>query len=261
MRINRLITKICTMLFVITFIMPIPKTYAQDSTEIEIDESFDPFADYNEYEQQTEEEEDINFLRNGRYLTLAFIAGYRGFIGGGLAQAYRGNLSYGAEFNYFFNLQLAAGLSYTMGDHNVGFNSYTNEALTTVSRSYNGTVSIHAIDLHVKYYFNTDNVTKGLADLNPYGVLGTSFNIRSYSLDNVLTDSADEVWGFKFGGGIEIPILRNRSYVGFQGVYRYVQFPDENKRGIDQGGAQPFPIYPRLDGDFFDISVILGLNF
>lgn len=255
--------KLSTMLFVIFTMTTTPfyKAFAQEPTQTEVDESFDPFADYNEYEQQSDEEEDINFLRNGRYLTLAFIAGYRSFLLGGFTQAYTGNLTYGAEFNYFFNMQLALGLAYTMSDHNVSFKSYTDPGLTSVSKSYNGSVSMNVIDFHMKYYFNTDNVTKGLADLNPYGIVGTSYVIRSYSLDQILSDSPNTVWGAKFGAGLEIPLLKHRAYMGFQATYRYVQFPDENISTIDENNPQPNPISPRLNGDMYDLTVLLGLNF
>ena len=45
------------------------------------DDSYDPFADYSEFEQSSDEEEDINFFRNGRLFTLGFIGGYRGWTG------------------------------------------------------------------------------------------------------------------------------------------------------------------------------------
>lgn len=38
----------------------------------DIDEAFDPFSDYSEMEQDAEEEADINFFKNGRFLTLGF---------------------------------------------------------------------------------------------------------------------------------------------------------------------------------------------
>ena len=268
MRINPRLTNLSTMLFVIIFVMltvfiPGFKAVAQEPTQSEVDESFDPFADYSEYEQESEEEEDINFLRNGRFLTIAFLGGYRSFLGGGFTQAYKGNLLYGAEFSYFFNLQLAMGLAYTNSDHNVGFSSYKNETFTSVKENYNGTVNIQAIDFHIKYYFNTDNVTKGLADLNPYGLLGTSYNIRTYSLDKNLVSEPDQVFGFKFGAGIEIPILKRKGYMGLQANYRYVQFPDENKGYISEceGPGCSFPVRPRLDGDIYELLVLIGLNF
>jgi hypothetical protein len=250
--------------FIILFIIPIHFATAQ-TTSTDVDESFDPFADYNEFEQQTEEEADINFLRNGRYLTLAFITGYRGYIGGGFSQAYTGNIDYGAEFTYFFDMQIAASLSYITGDHAVAFQSYNDPDFTSISRPYTGSVNIQMLDFHIKYYFNTDNVTKGLADLNPYGLIGTGYYVRSYSLNENLGLDPDKVVGFKLAAGIEIPLLRRRAYLGLQSTYRYVQFPDENNGFIDESGDTSTealkPVQPRLNGDIFEINVILGMNF
>lgn len=268
MTINRPLFNLTSMNFVIFIfslflIIPIHKSQAQEPTQTEVDESFDPFADYNEYDQDSEEEEDINFLRNGRYLTLAFTTGYRGFTGGGFASAYTGSFNYGAEFNYFFNMQLAMGLSYILSTHAVRFQSFSDPKFTALSKNYNGSVGIQTIDFHAKYYFNTDNVTKGLADLNPYGVFGTSYNIRTYSLDEVLGAAPDNVWGFKLGAGLEIPLLKHKAYLGFQAAYRYVQFPDENKEVISEGPSASDDkfVKPKLDGDIYDLSVLLGLNF
>lgn len=252
----------CAKILIIVLVLSakMPLVFAQT----EADESFDPFADYNEFEQQTEEEADINFLRNGRYLTLAFVTGYRGFIGGGFKDAYRGSINYGAEFNYFFDMQLSGGLSYVISDHAVGFKSYIDDSLKTVSNNYTGNVNIQVIDFHMKYYFNSDNVTKGLADLNPYTIVGTGYYVRTYSLNQSLAADPDRVVGFKIGTGIEIPLMRRQAYFGTQVTYRYVQFPDENKSFIDEAAGDPTgfrPISPRLDGDIFDINLMVGLNF
>ena len=34
------------------------------------EESFDPFSDYSEFDESSDEEADINFFRNGRFLTV-----------------------------------------------------------------------------------------------------------------------------------------------------------------------------------------------
>lgn len=249
-------------LFLFTLSFAFNSAQAQ-TTSTDVDESFDPFADYNEFEQQTEEEADINFLRNGRYLTLAFVTGYRGFTGG-FAQAYKGNIDYGIEFSYFFDMQIAGSLAYATGDHSVSFQSYTDQNFSVVSQDYTGSVNIQTIDFHLKYYFNTDNVTKGLADLNPYALVGVGYHIRTYNLSQNLGQEPDRVVGFKGAAGIEIPLLKRRAYLGLQGTYRYVQFPDENNFFIDEGGDNaPLlrPVKPRLDGDIFELNVILGMNF
>lgn len=235
----------------------------EEPTRTNIDESFDPFTDYNEYDQQTDEEQEINFLKNGRYLTIALVTGYRGFIAGGFSQAYTGNIDYGAEFSYFFNMQSAVTLSYLYGDHNVNFKSYSDPNFVSAPKAYSGSVNIQVADLLFKYYINTDNVTKGLADLNPYLVGGGSYFIRTYRLDQIAEVDPDRVWGLKLGAGIEIPILKRDAYLGIQAAYRYVQFPDENKGFIKEGEDQSDMRYinPRLNGDIFDINFMLGFSF
>ena len=232
----------------------------------DVDESFDPFSDYNEFEQDAEEEADINFFKNGRFLSLGLQLGYRGFAGGGFSEAYTPNIIYGFQFTYFFDLQLATSLGFSLGDHNVQFQSFSDAALTTVSQTYTGNVNIQTLDVNFKYYFNTENVTKGLADLNPYVIVGFGYYRRTYNLSNELAPNPDNVPGFKTGLGLEIPLLRRRAYLGIQGSYHFVQFPDENKRFIEEGsggvaGPEARPVSPRLDGDIFDISAIIGVNF
>ena len=247
--------KLISLFFLVLFIsLNHSQCKAQTS---DVDEAFDPFSDYNEFEQDADEEADINFFKNGRYLTLGLQLGYRGFTGGGFTQAYTPSAAYGVQFSYFFDVQIAASLGFSLGDHNVQFNSLT--------KLYEGSVNIQTIDVNAKYYFNTENVTKGLADLNPYIIVGAGSYKRTYNLSNVLNVTPDNVIGFKAGLGIEIPLLRHRAYLGLQGTYHYVQFPDENKHFIEEtdGTGQPVfsPISPFLDGDIFDMSVIIGVNF
>lgn len=239
--------------------------YSQQQQTNDVDEAFDPFSDYNEFEQDAEEEADINFFRNGRYLTLAFAVGYRGFTEG-FAQAYTPSPIYGVEFSYFFDLQVAATISYSIGDHALQFTSFNDRALTDISTRYTGTVNIQTIDLSLRYYFNTENVTRGLADLNPYVIGGAGQYVRTYNISQQLAVDADHVIGFKAGAGIEIPLLRHRAYLGLQATYHYVQFPDENNDAIEEeksGQATPAhsPVSPRLNGDIYDITTLLGINF
>ena len=46
---------------------------AQNKGSGEDDDSYDPFADYSEFEEDSQEEADIHFFRNGRFFTLGFI--------------------------------------------------------------------------------------------------------------------------------------------------------------------------------------------
>ncbi|MBY0553492.1 hypothetical protein K2P97_03115 [bacterium] len=237
-------------------------SYAQTT---DVDEGFDPFSDYNEVEQSAEEEADINFFKNGRFLTLGLLIGYRGFTDG-FSQGYSSAVSWGVQFSYFFDLQLATSLSYSVSDSSVDFFSYNDANFTSISTHYTGNVNIQTFDLNAKYYFNTENVTRGLADLNPYVLVGIGLFTRTYSLSSSFALEPDKPVGFKIGSGIEIPLMRRRAYLGLQAAYHYVSFPDENNDRIEEiksGSPTPVlsPIRPRLNGDMYDFTTTIGVNF
>src|ERR1035437_7876708 len=50
--------------------------------QFDADDTYDPFADYSEFDEAQEEEADINFFRHGRFVTIGFIGGLRGFTQG-----------------------------------------------------------------------------------------------------------------------------------------------------------------------------------
>ncbi len=238
-------------------------SFAQSSTDI--DENFDPFSDYNEDEQSAEEEADINFFKNGRFLTVGVLAGYRGYTEG-FSQGYSPALAFGVQFSYFFDLQTALSLSYGIADSPVDFYSYNDLNFSSVSEHYTGTVNIQSFHLNAKYYFNTENVTKGLAELNPYLLVGVGQYTRTYNLSKVLAINPDRPIGFCLATGIEIPIMRHRAYFGLQATYHYVQFPDENNEFIEEdkaGFPEPVlsPVRPRLNGYIYEIHSSIGFNF
>ena len=249
-------------IFLFTFLISLlhQHVFAQGA---EVDEGFDPFSDYNETEQSVEEEADINFFKNGRFLTLGLMIGYRGYTDG-FSQGYSASPSWGFQFSYFFDLQLATSLSYSISDSSVNFNSYNDAAFTSVSEHYKGTVNIQTFDLNMKYYFNTENVTRGLAELNPYMLVGVGQFIRTYNLSKSLALNPDRPIGFKLATGIEIPLMRHRAYLGLQLTYHYVQFPDENNDSIEEDKTPVpvlSPVRPRLNGDIYELNTIIGVNF
>jgi hypothetical protein len=182
----------------------------------------------------------------------------------GFSQGYSASPSWGFQFSYFFDLQLATSLSYSISDSSVNFNSYNDAAFTSVSEHYTGTVNIQTFDLNMKYYFNTENVTRGLAELNPYMLVGVGQFIRTYNLSKSLALNPDRPIGFKLATGIEIPLMRHRAYLGLQLTYHYVQFPDENNDSIEEDKTPApvlSPVRPRLNGDIYELNTIIGVNF
>ena len=135
-----------------------------------------------------------------------------------------------------------------------------------MSEVYTGTVNIQNLNLNVKYYFNTENVICGLAELNFYMLFGVGLYIRTYNLAKALNLQPDKPVGFTLAGGIEIPLMRHQSYFGLQAAYHFVQFPDENNDRIEEiktGIPDPVlsPVRPRLNGDIYEITTIIGINF
>ena len=220
------------------------KAFAQTDPE----EAYDPFSDYSEFDEASDEEADINFFRNGRFLTVGLAVGPQTFTDG-MAKAYGDGPAMGLYISYFFDLRLAMSLGLMAADHNV--------KIKTTVPLYTGTVSFNEVNFHLKYYFNTQNVQKGLADLNPYMMGGLSQVTRSYSIAELLTRSKETLTSTDLGIGIEIPLLRRKAYLGIQSLYHMISFTDENKatvNGVD-------PLLYKLNGDYINTQFILGLNF
>ncbi len=213
------------------------------------DETYDPFADYSEFEESAEEEADINFFRNGRFFTLGFIGGYRGFTET-MGQIQKPAASFGLFLSYFFDLRFAMQLGFLTSDHQLSFQPATGSAVQ-------GNVAITDISLNLKYYLNTQNVTRGLAKLNPYFLAGFSQVYRTTTVTNYTAYSKEGAMGFNLGAGIEIPLMRNM-YFGGQGAYQLVTFANESAQ-IVLDDQTPTGLYNK--GDILTLSLILGLNF
>jgi hypothetical protein len=215
----------------------------------EADDTYDPFADYSEFEESAEEEADINFFRNGRFFTLGFQGGYRDFTET-MGQLQSGAPAYGLFISYFFDLRFALQLGFLTGDHDLTFTAPNGS-------SVRGSVALTSIALNLKYYLNTQNVTRGLAKLNPYLLGGFS---QVYRTTTVVGESAfgkEGAMGFDLGAGIEIPMMRNM-YFGSQAAFQLVSFQNENSE-IILAGNTPTGLYNK--GDVLTLTLILGLNF
>lgn len=240
------------------FIIP-NKTYAQSDhkayllAQTDPDEAYDPFTDYSEFDEESDEEADINFFRNGRFFTMGLAGGTRGFTGN-MSEIYQTSATFGLFITYFFDLRLAMSMGFQTGDHAVLFT--TNDG----ARSYTGNVSISSMSFDLKYYMSTQNVTRGLADLNPYILGGMGQYYRTYTLADLDGYSRDSTMGFNIGAGLEIPIMRKKSFLGLQGTYHYVEFSDENKLGVSTDGGME-QLDKNIAGDSFDFLLIIGMNF
>lgn len=221
--------------------------------ENDIDDTYDPFSDYSEFDEASDEEADINFFRNGRFFTVGMNVGMRGFTGN-LNKIYSSAPTFGLFLTYFFDLRLAMELGFQTGDHN-----FEVVHPSIAAESLRGNVSLTFLNVNLKYYFNTQNVTRGLADVNPYLTGGFSQVYRTYTIEGGDVSSREATVGVNTGLGVEIPIMRRKAFVGLQGVYRYVNFKDENTVLVNSESGNSYGITPK--GDSFDAIALLGLSF
>ena len=218
--------------------------------QYEGDDVYDPFADYSEFEENSQEEADIHFFKNGRFFNAAFMLGWEQFTGE-MGNHLAPNINPGLYLAYFFNLRFALQLSYTWAEHRLEIDTPTTNPII-------GNVTYSAWAFHLKYYFNTQNVTRGLAALNPYVIGGFAQNYRTFALNNVPVIAKDDATSFDVGFGIEIPISDNQMYLGTQIIYGAVNFPTENQEfQDDQGNATGV----FLEGDKVNAHFFLGINF
>lgn len=218
--------------------------------QFDADETYDPFADYSEFDESQDEEADINFFRNGRFVTLGFLGGIRGFTGAGFSKIYQPAPSFGLFLSYFFDLRFALQFSFTTSDHNF--------RVSSANQTASGTVSLTTFGLDLKYYINTQNVTKGLARFNPYFIGGFNRFNRTGTLAGVQGFGRDDAFAFDLGAGIELPMMRNKMFFGVQGMYQIVSFRDENTE-IEFSNGDRTGVYP--NGDTYTALAILGVNF
>jgi len=214
------------------------------------DDSYDPFADYSEFDEAVDEEEDLNFFRNGRLLTLGFLGGLRTWTGS-LGKNYSSDMSFGLFLCYFFDLRFALQFGFLTSDHvlAVSGSGYT---------PIRGNVNITDLGANLKYYFNTQNVTRGLADLNPYLLGGFSQIYRTTTVSGETGFGKDQAFAFNIGAGIEIPAMRNKLFFGAQAMFQYVMFSNESNVVVD---TDEIPTGVTLNGDSFTVLGVLGVNF
>jgi hypothetical protein len=218
--------------------------------QFDADDTYDPFADYSEFDEAQEEESDINFFRHGRFVSIGLLGGERAFTSE-LATIEAPAFSYGLFLAYFFDLRFALQFSFNTSDHGFSVTSVHNQVAT-------GTVNLTDFSVDLKYYLNTQNVTKGLASFNPYLIAGFSRVQRTTTVNGVYGYGQEGAMAFEGGLGIEFPIMHNRLFIGAQGLYQLINFPDRNTEIVftnnDHTGVSP-------NGDSYTLLGIIGVNF
>ena len=223
---------------------PLLLAFSQDGTGI-----YDPFADYSEFDENSEEEADLNFFRNGRLFTTGIILGYQGFTEN-MANIYEPAPMFGFYLSYFFDLRFALQLSISSSSNDINFNA--------LGKRIVGSSTLGGYGLSLKYFINTQNITRGLAQFNPYFTCGITQVVLSTKISSDTAVANDNGFGAEMGGGIEFPIMHGSTYIGFQATYKLITFKEiEGSEIVTQQGATG--IIPR--GDLFNLVAVFGVNF
>ncbi|MEZ4872784.1 MAG: outer membrane beta-barrel protein [Bdellovibrionales bacterium] len=235
-------------LFILSFSLFLVHLPLSVKAQSEMEDVYDPFSDFSEFDESADQEADINFFKNGRLFNLGLLVGQRAYTEG-LAQVYNPGVGVGFFLTYFFDLRFALQFSYlsSQGDYRVRSASYLSQ----------GSSELTTYAINFKYYFNTQNVTRGLAQLNPYVIFGFSNHQRILSSSGNLNIGKDNAQGFDIGAGIEIPLLRNKMFIGLQIAYHVINFRDESTEITiqdEQTGKYG-------SGDSYSTLAVVGTNF
>ena len=203
-----------------------PQTLAESlPTPLVVQEDFfDPFSDYAEFDETGDEEADLHFFHNGRMLSLGLMMGGRLFTQT-MGTLYKVGAGGGLYLNFFVNMRTAFEMEYFYSGHRVEIpiqEGTTNDKIENIT----GSLRTNHFSGNFKYYLNTQNVTRGLAAVNPYALLGLGYTSLSLQLSQSIENKTAAI-GVKGGLGIEFPIT-DTTYIGFEGLYQLVQFKDEN---------------------------------
>ncbi|HBQ21891.1 MAG: hypothetical protein A3D19_01160 [Deltaproteobacteria bacterium RIFCSPHIGHO2_02_FULL_38_15] len=215
--------------FLILFCLLAMPLYAQDI--------FEDSAGYG-YETKQQQEDEI-FFYESRFIDIGLHAGARAFTGG-LGTLIGVGPSFGGFFTYFFTKRFAFEISIDDSFH---------QFLIDGKR---GTVSLLDFLLRGKYYFVSESYSRALTFANPYMFLGGGEFIRTQARDDIAVKNQSNAFGAEGGLGFEIPIKQRQVFLGIQGSYQWINFPDENRK-TERGTP--------LNGDCINIVATLTYSF
>ena len=218
--------------------------------------AYDPFADYSEFENTAEEQENINFFQTGRFLTLGAIGGAQ-FFTLNMANIHYPGAYFGGYLNYFFDLQFAIQFAITGSVHHTYYNSGNN--------SFIGSTSLININVDFKYFLDKNLFHRSLEWFQPFlfvGIMNANQTTRA-TVTNQGGHKEDSGFGVNLGVGTEFHWLK-KIHFGVQYIFHFVTLrheaipfslttSDENGNQMS-GNIRPY-------GDWMTVSLLLGVNF
>ena len=228
---------------------------AQNTTQNETEiNAYDPFADYSEFENTAEEQENINFFQTGRFLTIGAMGGIKLFTLN-MATLYQIGPTYGGYLNYFFDLNFAIQFGLTASTHSIALK-------TSSGQGFLGAADFISMGVDFKYFLDKNLFNKNFYWLQPYFFLGV-FNSR-LTMIATFTDQTgffeDNGYGLNMGLGLEFQFLK-KIYFGLEYAFKFITLEQEAvPLQLNTGNTKKNTNF-RPYGDWMNITLLLGVNF
>jgi opacity protein-like surface antigen len=180
-----------------------------------------PFSDYGEFDSGEDEAEDERFFQYGRFFGVGLGLGFTTATGNA-GKLYQGGFpTVDFRLDYWFDFQFALQIDVQNSSHS--YNAPP-DGLTNVN--------LFRIMAQVKYYFDTRNMSAPITFVGPHLIAGGGFYQRT---DNIGTGNntaqatsinTEQAFGFNAGAGLELTLKPKKTYLDFEAVAHFVQFPD-----------------------------------
>ncbi len=225
----------------------------QNNTDQEFN-AYDPFADYSEFENTAEEQENINFFQTGRFLTLGTMGGIKLFTLN-MAALYDVGPIYGGYLNYFFDLSFAIQFILTASNHNIALRDESGQGFV-------GAADFISIGVNFKYFVDRTLFNKNFSWLQPYfllGILNSTITVAATftDQDGFFEDSG---YGLNMGLGLEFHFLK-KIHIGLQYAFQFITLERESVPLVLNTGNGTQNTTIRPFGDWMHIAILLGVNF
>lgn len=204
----------------------------------------DYYDDYTSFSQDFEELDTESRAIFGKFFQTAFYVG-TGLFTGELGQANTSGVNVGVKFIYFFDRTWGAEIGGFFNQHT----SYYNPTNTGVS-NMDLRISTRVIPVvgSLRFAFDTENMPRGLAQMNPYLSAGGALVFRqekvmgtptfgSGSVDSEVLNLYSEGairsttnFGVHVGGGAEFDVYQNRVFAGLDVRYYMMFWSDAEMR-------------------------------
>ena len=227
---------------------------AQNESEKDIS-PYDPFANYAEFENSAEEQEDINFFLTGRFLSLG-IAGGTQIYTGNMANLYNIGPAYSIQLTYFFDLTFAIQFSVSGGTSVLDLELQS-------SVPFKGAADFISLGIDVRYFIDKSIFSKGFSWFQPYFFVGVLHSTVDFYA--TYTDQSgfytDDGFGINMGLGVEFHFSR-KMYLGIEYAFKFVTLSSEAVPiELTTSGNTTINTNFTPYGDWMHVLLLLGVNF